>query len=168
MRSRLWRTPAYAHRGPPAYAHRGPPAYAHRGQAMWGHGKELESLSEEVGLTRSELGSTVILDLYFTELRTFYLYLKICLWMSYLMYVCAPCVCSVRKVRKGCWICWDWSYRQLWGSVMSTGNWTWSSRKISHSRSWWRTPLIPALGRQRPADFWVRGQPGLQNEFQDS
>ena len=33
---------------------------------------------------------------------------------------------------------------------------------------WWRTPLIPALGRQRKADFWVRGQPGLQSEFQDS
>jgi hypothetical protein len=28
--------------------------------------------------------------------------------------------------------------------------------------------LIPALGRQRQADFWVRGQPGLQSEFQDS
>jgi hypothetical protein len=35
-------------------------------------------------------------------------------------------------------------------------------------KSWWRTPLIPALGRQRQADFWVRGQPGLQREFQDS
>jgi hypothetical protein len=33
---------------------------------------------------------------------------------------------------------------------------------------WWRTPLIPALGRQRLADFWVWGQPGLQSEFQDS
>jgi hypothetical protein len=30
------------------------------------------------------------------------------------------------------------------------------------------TPLIPALGRQRQADFSVRGQPGLQSEFQDS
>jgi hypothetical protein len=29
-------------------------------------------------------------------------------------------------------------------------------------------PLIPALGRQRQVDFWVRGQPGLQSEFQDS
>jgi hypothetical protein len=29
-------------------------------------------------------------------------------------------------------------------------------------------PLIPALGRQRQADFWVRGRPGLQSEFQDS
>jgi hypothetical protein len=29
-------------------------------------------------------------------------------------------------------------------------------------------PLIPALGRQRQADFWIRGQPGLQSEFQDS
>jgi hypothetical protein len=35
-------------------------------------------------------------------------------------------------------------------------------------RAWWRTPLIPALGRQRQVDFWVRGQPGLQSEFQDS
>jgi hypothetical protein len=33
---------------------------------------------------------------------------------------------------------------------------------------WWRTPLIPALGRQRQTDFWVRGQPVLQSEFQDS
>jgi hypothetical protein len=33
---------------------------------------------------------------------------------------------------------------------------------------WWRTPLIPALGRQRQADFRVRGQPGLQSEFQVS
>ena len=29
-------------------------------------------------------------------------------------------------------------------------------------------PLIPTLGRQRQEVFWVRGQPGLQNEFQDS
>jgi hypothetical protein len=35
-------------------------------------------------------------------------------------------------------------------------------------RVWWRTPLVPALRRQRQADFWVRGQPGLQSEFQDS
>jgi hypothetical protein len=28
--------------------------------------------------------------------------------------------------------------------------------------------IIPAFGRQRQADFWVRGQPGLQSEFQDS
>jgi hypothetical protein len=35
---------------------------------------------------------------------------------------------------------------------------------------WWRTPLIPALGRQRQrqADFRVRAQLGLQNEFRDS
>jgi hypothetical protein len=29
-------------------------------------------------------------------------------------------------------------------------------------------PLIPALRRQGQAHFWVRGQPGLQSEFQDS
>jgi hypothetical protein len=28
--------------------------------------------------------------------------------------------------------------------------------------------LFPALGRQRQADIWVRGQSGLQSEFQDS
>jgi hypothetical protein len=30
------------------------------------------------------------------------------------------------------------------------------------------TLLIPALRRQKQADFWVQGQPGLQSEFQDS
>jgi hypothetical protein len=40
--------------------------------------------------------------------------------------------------------------------------------KEEKGRAWWRMPLIPALGRQRQADFWVRGQPGLQSEFQDS
>jgi hypothetical protein len=29
-------------------------------------------------------------------------------------------------------------------------------------------PLMPALGRQRQAYFWVWGQPGLQSKFQDS
>jgi hypothetical protein len=29
-------------------------------------------------------------------------------------------------------------------------------------------PLIPALRRQRQADFWVQGKPGLQSEFQAS
>ena len=31
----------------------------------------------------------------------------------------------------------------------------------------WSMTLIPALGRQRQTGFWVRGQPGLQNDFQD-
>jgi hypothetical protein len=41
-------------------------------------------------------------------------------------------------------------------------------KKLGFSWAWWHTPLIPALGRQSQVDFWVRGQPGLQSEFQDS
>jgi hypothetical protein len=39
---------------------------------------------------------------------------------------------------------------------------------IKFSRAWQRMPLIPALRRQSQADFGVRGQPGLQGEFQDN
>jgi hypothetical protein len=39
---------------------------------------------------------------------------------------------------------------------------------MSYARWWRHMPLIPALWRQRQADFFVRGQPGLQSEFQDS
>jgi hypothetical protein len=39
---------------------------------------------------------------------------------------------------------------------------------LSKDLSWWCMPLIPALRRQRQADFWIQGQPGLQSEFQDS
>jgi hypothetical protein len=36
-------------------------------------------------------------------------------------------------------------------------------------QAWWRTPLIPALGRQRQEDLWVWERiPGLQRKFQDS
>jgi hypothetical protein len=43
-----------------------------------------------------------------------------------------------------------------------------SSQNTRSGRAWWRTPLITALRRQRQADFWVWGQPGLQSEFQGS
>jgi hypothetical protein len=36
------------------------------------------------------------------------------------------------------------------------------------SQVWWLMPLIPALRRQRQANLWVWGQPGLQSVFQDS
>jgi hypothetical protein len=39
---------------------------------------------------------------------------------------------------------------------------------LKKSQVWWHMPLIPVLGRQRQVDFWVRGQPALQSEFQDS
>jgi hypothetical protein len=54
-----------------------------------------------------------------------------------------------------------WAYETKWGSH-------WDLKRGSRGQAWWRTPLIPAFGRQRQADFWVRGQPGLQSEFQDS
>jgi hypothetical protein len=43
-----------------------------------------------------------------------------------------------------------------------------ASGKKRIKAGWWCIPLIPALKRQRQADIWVRGQPGLQSEFQDS
>ena len=44
----------------------------------------------------------------------------------------------------------------------------WCLKDAPQAGWWWHTPLIPALGRQRQEDFWVRGQPGLWSEFQDS
>ena len=35
------------------------------------------------------------------------------------------------------------------------------------ARQWWHTPLFPALGRHWLGVFCVRGQPGLQSDFQD-
>jgi hypothetical protein len=44
------------------------------------------------------------------------------------------------------------------------------NNSVYTTRWWWHTSLIPALGRQRQrqVDFCVRGQAGLQSEFQDS
>jgi hypothetical protein len=50
----------------------------------------------------------------------------------------------------------------------STGLACMSPEELGLAGQWWCTPLIPALGRQRQADFLVQGQPGLQSEFQDS
>jgi hypothetical protein len=57
------------------------------------------------------------------------------------------------------WILWllGWSYKVILIGILKT----------IKGRAWWHMPLIPALGRQRQAGFWVQGQPGLQSEFQD-
>jgi hypothetical protein len=39
-------------------------------------------------------------------------------------------------------------------------------KMLFNAGQWWHMPLIPALRRQRQADFQVRGQPALQSEFQ--
>jgi hypothetical protein len=39
---------------------------------------------------------------------------------------------------------------------------------IKWAGHWRCMPLITALGRQRQADLWVWGQPGLHSELQDS
>jgi hypothetical protein len=71
------------------------------------------------------------------------------------------CPAPVQKARDGC----GHLHFQLWFTL---------SQQTKNSRAWWCTLLIPALGRQRQrqrqrqVDFWVRGQPGLQSEFQGS
>ena len=45
----------------------------------------------------------------------------------------------------------------------------WTILRITNSAGQrWYMPLIPAFGRQKQVDFWVRGQPGLRSEFQHS
>jgi hypothetical protein len=56
----------------------------------------------------------------------------------------------------------------IWNAPGLTGTHLYLNKNKPSARRWWRTPLIPALGRQRQADFWFGGQPGLQGEFQDS
>ena len=43
----------------------------------------------------------------------------------------------------------------------------WFFKIICLSRWWWYKPLHPALGRQRQADIWCWGHPGLPSKFQD-
>jgi hypothetical protein len=73
-----------------------------------------------------------------------------------------------------------WEYSSRFGErragwVMDSPNYpgqsTWMPVYLGELKTpHWRTPLIPALRRQRQrqADFRVWGQPGLQSKFQDS
>jgi hypothetical protein len=77
----------------------------------------------------------------------------------------------IRKLAEQVWE----QARKLCASTVSASSsclelltWITSVKNCDQSRARWRTLLIPALGRQRQADFWVRGQSGLQSEFQDS
>jgi hypothetical protein len=71
---------------------------------------------------------------------------------------CCCCCCVVLCCLRG--------HFKLWKSLFCIW-WPWVNKRTL-SRAWWRTSLFPALGRQRQADFWVQGQPGLQSEIQDS
>jgi hypothetical protein len=56
----------------------------------------------------------------------------------------------------------------MWSNILQKCASLIFKKYLFNARQWYRTPLIPALGRQRQADFWVQDQPGLQSEFQDS
>jgi hypothetical protein len=71
-------------------------------------------------------------------------------WFSYHHVLCALCKVNCWKLKVFLKITLLWLPKEM------------------HCGAWCCTALIPALGRQRQADFWVRGQPGLQSEFQDS
>jgi hypothetical protein len=60
------------------------------------------------------------------------------------------------------------AYNPRTGEAEAGGQPSLHSKTLTPSWAWWCTLLILALGRQRQVDFWVRGQPGLQSEFQDS
>jgi hypothetical protein len=64
----------------------------------------------------------------------------------------------------------DILFKVLKKSCNSKLQWTYELIKDAHTAGRGRTPIISALQRQRQrqADFWVQGQPGLQSEFQDS
>ena len=54
------------------------------------------------------------------------------------------------------------------GHIFYKGESASPTNALEKSWAWWCTPFILALGRQRQANFWVQGQPGLQSEFQNS
>ena len=65
-----------------------------------------------------------------------------------------PGTCSVNR---------PWAQRSVWLCLLNAG-----IKGVYQAGQWWCMPLIPVLGRQRQADYWVWSQPGLQSEFQES
>jgi hypothetical protein len=75
----------------------------------------------------------------------------------------AGCVAEM-SWSSSCWV------TQGWGQLCSVWDWWYLHiyfKISSPTGQWWHTPLIPAFGKQRQANFWVWGQPGVQHEFQD-
>jgi hypothetical protein len=77
-----------------------------------------------------------------------FIYLYVCL--SFLcMYICASCVCLVpRKIRRGCWIHWEWSYRCLGAAMWVLGTEPRSSEAAASAFNHWpicAVALIPEI-----------------------
>jgi hypothetical protein len=109
-----------------------------------------------------------------TRLNSFWL-LRIPVWPHSVWSCLATCVLSYPYFT--CFLCtvamWPYClaqcYTHRWQAINANRMHKWFPlREFILSQAWWHMPLIPALGRQRQADFWVQGQPGVQSEFQDS
>jgi hypothetical protein len=77
----------------------------------------------------------------------------VCVYMYIHVYVYSMCVCICMDIH---------THTHTYILVQTILVASISDKRHSSTGRWCRIPLIPALGRQRQADFWVQGQPGLQ------